>query len=229
MKIFSITDEYALLCDTPLCRAEVRPLRSGEQLGSEATPAVETVLCALDGQLTVAIDGERFQLTTMEGVQLPAGHAWTAHSGSNGARLLQIASFHPHFTAEQGLMASLGQAHRFAIADDQWLVYTDYVRGGVLNFAPHFAADKHFHQDADEIFWFFQGTCRVGTPAGDVLCPAGSIIYTAPGEWHIIENAGDEPLLMFLTVTPNIVPSHTFFDATGAPLVRSWAPLWRPS
>jgi quercetin dioxygenase-like cupin family protein len=57
------------------------------------------------------------------------------------------------------------------------------------------------------------------------LAPAGTIIYTAPGEWHIIENAGDEPLLMFLTVTPNIVPSHTFFHPDGTPWVRSWEPL----
>ena len=57
--------------------------------------------------------------------------------------------------------------------------------------------------------------------------PAGTIVYTAPDEWHIIETMGDEPLLMFLTVTPNIVPSHTFFDANGEPLVRSWEPLRR--
>jgi len=228
MKLFSIHDEHVLLSDTPRCRAEVRSLEPAEQLGGEAAPAVETILCVLAGAFVVTSAGEQFQLTTMQGVQLPAGQAWRAQSGPSGARLLQIASFHPHFIAEQALMAPLEQAHRFAIADDQWLVYTDYVRGGVLNFAPHFAADKHFHQDADEIFWFFQGTCRVGTPAGEVLCPAGSIIYTEPGEWHIIENASDEPLLMFLTVTPNIVPSHTFFDATGAPRVRSWAPLQRP-
>ena len=122
-------------------------------------------------------------------------------------------------------MPPLAHPYRFAVAGGQTLVYTDYVRGGVLTFAPGFAADKHFHQDADEIFWFFQGTCRVTVPDGAFIIPAGNIIYTAPYEWHIIENVGDEPLLMFLTVTPNIVPSHTFFDAKGEPFVRSWEPL----
>jgi quercetin dioxygenase-like cupin family protein len=108
------------------------------------------------------------------------------------------------------------------------LVYTDFVRGGVLTFPPRHVAERHFHQDADEIFWFFQGNCRVTTPAGATPAPAGTIVVIPAGEWHIIENTGDEPLLMFLIVTPNIVPSHTFFDATGAPQVRSWEPLRHP-
>jgi len=182
-------------------------------------------LCVVEGQLDLQVDGEPLRLGLMTGVQIPAGQAWTAVVGSAGAKLLRVDSPHPTFTPDRALMPRLESAHRFAIADGQMLIYTDYVRGGILNFAPGFAADKHFHQDAEEIFWFFQGTCRVTTAEGAVLAPAGTIVYTAPGEWHIIENVGDEPLLMFLTVTPNIVPSHTFFDANGAPLVRSWAPL----
>jgi quercetin dioxygenase-like cupin family protein len=102
------------------------------------------------------------------------------------------------------------------------------VRGSVLTFAPGFAADKHFHEGADEIFWFFSGTCRVIAPNDDVTLPEGSIVYTPAGEWHIIANAGDTPLMMFLTVTPNIVPSHTFFASDGAPYARSMQPLRQP-
>ncbi|CAN5635755.1 hypothetical protein BH10CHL1_BH10CHL1_19030 [soil metagenome] len=228
MKLFSMADQYALLCDTPLCRAEVRQVQEDEQWGAGATPPVETVLCVVDGQLTVTINEESVHLTAMQGIQIPAGHGWTAQASENSTKLLQVDSFHPALNSEQALMEPLTRAHPFTIGADQWLVYTDYVRGGVLNFAPHFVADKHFHQDADEIFWFFQGVCRVTTADGPTLCPAGTIVYTAPQEWHIIENASDEPLLMFLTVTPNIVPSHTFFGADGAPLVRSWAPLRGP-
>jgi quercetin dioxygenase-like cupin family protein len=134
----------------------------------------------------------------------------------------------PGFDPSKGLMPPLTHIHRFAVADGQKLVYTDYVRGGVLTFAPGFAADKHFHQDADEMFWFFSGTCRVGVPAGSTVAPAGTIVVNPAGEWHVIENAGDEPLLMFVTVTPNIVPSHTFFGMDGKPYVRSTQPLTHP-
>ena len=122
-------------------------------------------------------------------------------------------------------MPALEQPHQFPLATGGKGVYTDYYRTGILTFAPGFAAEKHFHQDADEIFWFFQGACRVTTPDGAASAPAGTIVLTPAGEWHIIENVGDEPLLMFLTVTPNIIPHHTYFDAAGRPEVRDWQPL----
>lgn len=227
MKQFLIADENVVLCDTPQSRIELRRLTLGALVNAPATPAVEVILCVVEGELVVQTDGEALHLGASEGVQLPAGHAWQATVGAAGAKLLRVDSFHPGFIPEKSLMPPLAHAHRFTVAGGQKLVYTDYVRGGVLTFAPGFAADKHFHQDADEIFWFFQGTCRVTVPDGAFTVPAGTIVYTAPYEWHIIENVGDEPLLMFLTVTPNIVPSHTFFDADGEPFVRSWEPLRR--
>ena len=229
MQLFSIHSDQTVLCDTSLCLAEVRRLDAHSLVA--ASPALaESVLCVLDGELEVEVEGgdgadAPCVLGQMEGVQIPAGQNWRGQVGATGAKVLRVDSFHPHFDPAQRLMPGLTQPHRFAVADGQMLVYTDYLRGGVLHFRPGFAADKHFHQGADELFWFFQGECRVETPDGVVLAPAGTVIYTEPGEWHIIENPGPEPLLMFVTVTPNLVPSHTFFDADGNPLVRSWEPL----
>jgi mannose-6-phosphate isomerase-like protein (cupin superfamily) len=228
MKKFSMSDDNTLLCDTARCRAQVQRLAGGEQLMLAAQPAVEVVFCVIEGSLQVETDSAHGLLNAMQGVQLPAGQAWRAVTGAAGAKLLRVDSFHPKLSAGDRLMPALTHPHYFNVLESEMLVYTDYVRGGVLNFAPGFAADKHFHQDADEIFWFFAGICRVVTPDGEVLAPAGSIVYTAPGEWHIIENADDKPLRMFLTVTPNLVPSHTFFLPDGTPHVRSWEPLRRP-
>jgi quercetin dioxygenase-like cupin family protein len=230
MQLFSITGDDTVLCDTSLCYAAVERLSAHSPVTARTSSVAEVVLCVLEGELRVdaverAGEESSLVLSVMEGVQIPAGWAWQATTGPAGCQMLRVESFHPHFRPEQALMPALDRLHRFAVADGRMLVYTDYIRGGVLNFPPGFAADKHFHQDADELFWFFQGQCRVETPEGVVLAPAGTIIYTVPGEWHIIENAGSEPLLMFVTVTPNIVPSHTFFDTDGNPLVRSWEPL----
>ena len=228
MQRFSIDEKNIVLYESTLSKAEIRSYPGQEQIGAEATPAHEVVFCVVDGALTVTAGEERVELGPMQGVQIPAGWAWSAQSGPAGAKVLWVDSFHPNLAAGQALLPALERLHRFDVAHDQWLVYTDYVRGGVLTFAPGFAADKHFHQDADEIFWFFRGTCRVTTADGVAVVPAGEIVYTRPGEWHIIENAGDEPLLMFLTVTPNIVPSHTFFLPDGTPHVRNWSPLRGP-
>lgn len=230
MQLFSIAGDDTVLCDTPLCYGAVERHAAHSPVRARTSSVAEVVLCVLDGELRVdartdAGEESRVVLGAMEGVQIPAGWDWRATTGAAGCQALRVESFHPHFRPEQALMPALARPHSFALADGQMLVYTDYIRGGVLHFRPGFAADKHFHQDADELFWFFQGECRVETPEGVVTAPAGTIIYTAPGEWHIIENASAEPLLMFVTVTPNIVPSHTFFDADGNPLVRSWLPL----
>ena len=225
MQQVSIMAEAVTLCNTPQSRITLQRWAAGALWQAAPQPAVETVLCVVEGAVTLLSGAQSIDLGAMSGVQLPAGHPWQATVGATGAKVLRVDSLHPGFTAEKALMPPLPQPHCFTVAGGQALVYTDYVRGGVLTFAPGFAADKHFHQDADEIFWFFQGTCRVTVPGGVFTVPAGNIIYTAPYEWHIIETMGDEPLLMFLTVTPNIVPSHTFFDANGEPLVRSWEPL----
>ncbi|MEZ4865505.1 MAG: cupin domain-containing protein [Caldilineaceae bacterium] len=225
MKQFSIYDEDVVLCATPQSRIVLQRVAAGVTVTAAAFPAVETVLCVVEGVVALQVADASLSLEAMAGAQIPAGQAWRAIAGADGAKVLRVDSFHPALTPATALMPPLAQLHRFTIGHGAKLVYTDYMRGGVLTFVPGFAADKHFHQDADEIFWFFQGTCRVTVPEGAVTVPAGAIVYTAPYEWHIIENVGDEPLLMFLTVTPNIVPSHTFFDANGEPFVRSWEPL----
>lgn len=227
MQLFSIADDQTILCDTPLCFAEIRRLAAAAPLTPHTASPAEVVLCALEGEIGVDVEGcaSPFVLGSLEGLQIPVGRAWRGQAGASGGKTLHVESYHPQLRPGQDLLPRLSQPHPFTVADGQMLIYTDHVRGGVLTFRPGFAADKHFHQDADELFWFFQGQCRVETPDGVVLAPAGTIVYTAPEEWHIIENAGPEPLLMFVTVTPNIVPSHTFFDAEGNPTVRSWQPL----
>jgi quercetin dioxygenase-like cupin family protein len=122
-------------------------------------------------------------------------------------------------------MLPLRRLHTFNLMATEMLIYTDYVRGGVLKFAPGFAADRHYHERADEIFWFFEGTCHITTADEDVLLPAGSIVYTPADEWHIIANDSGTPLRMFLAVTPNVVPSHTFYNPDGTPYARSMKPL----
>lgn len=230
MHIFSINQDDIVLCDTPQTYADVRRYGAGETVGGRGTLRVETIVCVVEGALTVASPGAASAtLPAMHGAHIPAGMDWSATTGAQGAKVLRVDSRHPGFDPARALMPPLTAVECFEIADGLGLTYTDYYRSRVLNFAPGFAADRHFHEGADEIFWFYQGTAHIVTPDQDVTLPAGSIIVNPAGEWHIIGNgSASEPLLMFLTVTPNIVPSHTFFDDTGAPVVRSRAPLTRP-
>ncbi|MCS7060094.1 MAG: cupin domain-containing protein [Anaerolineae bacterium] len=227
MDIFSIHHDDVVLCDTPLSYAELRRLKAGESIANPSAGRTETILCVVEGELAVAFD--EAPLWAMQGVHIPAGALWSATAGASGAKVLRIDSRHPDFDPARALMPALPTPERFEIADGLGLTYTDYFRSRVLNFAPQFAAERHFHEGADELFWFYQGTARVTTPQQDAVLPAGSIIVNPAGEWHIIANASaDQPLRMFLTVAPNRVPSHTFFDDEGRPVVRNMAPLTRP-
>jgi mannose-6-phosphate isomerase-like protein (cupin superfamily) len=232
MKLFSIVMDQ-VLCATPLCFAEVRTLTASDQLHQAAGSPQETVFCVLAGELQIMVQRTaqsrlRLTLNATQGAQIPAGLEWTARSLTPNTRLLRVDSPHPTFNPQQRLLEPLREVHRFNVAQGEQLIYDDHVRGAVLTFAPGFAAEKHFHQDADELFWFFQGTARVSTPEGEVIAPAGTLVYSPAGEWHIIANAGETPLLMFLTVTPNLVPSHTFFRPDGTPYARSLEPLRQP-
>ena len=228
MNVYSIDQGDIILCDTPATYAELRRYGAGEAIGGHSEPRAETIVCVIEGELALATEPAS-PLEPMQGAHIPAGVNWTATAGANGVKVLRVDSRHPGFDPAQALMPPLAGVERFEIADDLGLTYTDYYRSRVLNFAPGFAADRHFHQGADEMFWFYRGTAHITTPDQDVFLPEGSIIINPAGEWHIIANGSDtQPLLMFLTVTPNAVPSHTFFDADGAPVVRSMAPLTKP-
>lgn len=231
MQLFAV-DTDQVLCDTPVCFAELCTVAAPATLTRGASTP-ETVLCVLAGELYVEVQRTahsrlRLTLNPGQGAQIPAGWVWTARSLTASTRLLRVDSPHPRFDPAQRLLEPLREVHRFNVAPGEELIYDDHVRGAVLTFAPGFAADKHFHQDADELFWFFQGTARVITPEGETIAPAGTIVYSPAGEWHIIANAGETPLLMFLTVTPNLVPSHTFFRPDGTPYARSMEPLRQP-
>ncbi len=230
MRIFSIEQDDIVLCDTPQTWAELQRYGAGEITGGRSASRAETIVCVIEGELMIACAGATASpLPAMNGAHIPAGMDWSATAGAQGARVLRVDSRHPGFDPARALMPPLAHAELFAITDGLGLTYTDYFRSRVLTFAPGFAADRHFHEGADEIFWFYQGTAHVITPDQDVMLPAGSVIVNPAGEWHIIGNgSASEPLLMFLTVTPNIVPSHTFFDEAGAPVVRSMSPLTRP-
>ena len=88
-------------------------------------------------------------------------------------------------------------------------IWTDYMRGGYARWEPGFECAYHCHQDADEVFVFLAGQCEVTVEGETRLCAAGETLYTRSGQRHKLKAVGDEPLVMFLVVSPNHSPTHT--------------------
>ncbi len=87
---------------------------------------------------------------------------------------------------------------------------SEKIRGGMLVFPPNIECAYHSHDGADEVFVFLTGYGEV-TEEGEVArVGPGDVVVTPAEHKHKIKSF-DEPLVMWLTVTPNRVPSHTHY------------------
>ena len=84
MKLFSIADDHTVLCDTPLCFAEIRRLAANTPVTAHTSSPAEVVLCVLDGEVHVDVEGAetQFVLGPMDGIQIPAGQDWRGQTGA---------------------------------------------------------------------------------------------------------------------------------------------------
>ena len=150
MKLYSVHQENVVLCDRPTTYADLRRHHPGETFGQRDAPKVETVVCVIEGELVLETH-RGAPLHAMQVAHIPAGQAWTAIAGAPGAKVLRVDSLHPGFDPAKALMPPLPEIEIFDIAAGLNLTFTDYLRSRVLNFAPLFADQRHFHAGADEV------------------------------------------------------------------------------
>tara|TARA_B100000029_G_C17020488_1_gene758374 strand:- start:14 stop:592 length:579 start_codon:yes stop_codon:yes gene_type:complete len=85
-------------------------------------------------------------------------------------------------------------------------------------------ASGHSHDLGYEIFLIMQGKVR-GLIAGEEgILEAGQLCIAAPHETHAFEVIGDEDVVMYLSVTPHIQPTHTMYNSDGERLPHRFAP-----
>ncbi|MDP6057322.1 MAG: cupin domain-containing protein [Pirellulaceae bacterium] len=112
---------------------------------------------------------------------------------------------------EHAPSASSGGATLLGITRFDRFPDSGLVRGGMFFLEPGEEASYHSHEGAPEIFVFLSGICDVTTEDKNVRVSAGDMVYVAPEMKHRLGNAGTERLVVWLTVTPNVTPSHTFY------------------
>ncbi|MDQ2682495.1 MAG: cupin domain-containing protein [Chloroflexota bacterium] len=92
------------------------------------------------------------------------------------------------------------------------------MRGRFLRHEPGEAGPFHSHDIADECFLILQGQCEFTIDGDRAVLSPGQICFTRPGQKHEVRVVGDEPMIMFLVVSPHIEPTHTFWADDGARL-----------
>ena len=97
------------------------------------------------------------------------------------------------------------------------------VRGRFLRMEPGEIGPRHSHDLGDELFLILQGQCEFEIEGDRAVLGPGQLCVARVNQLHEVRVVGDEPMTMFLTVTPHLEPTHTFWDDDGRKLPPVYA------
>jgi mannose-6-phosphate isomerase-like protein (cupin superfamily) len=84
----------------------------------------------------------------------------------------------------------------------------------------------HSHDLGSETFVVMQGQIEFTVGGEKVIARQGQAIYVPPRTTHAVRAVGDTPGLIYLSVSPHVEPTHTFYDARGQRLPPRYG-VWR--
>lgn len=73
----------------------------------------------------------------------------------------------------------------------------------------------HSHDLGHEIFLILQGKAEFDIEGQQRVVESGQLCVALVDEVHSVRNVGDEPVIMYLSVTPHIQPTHTGWTDGG--------------
>lgn len=83
---------------------------------------------------------------------------------------------------------------------------------------------QHSHDLGHEIFLILQGRCEFQIAGETAVLEPGHLCIALSDEPHKIRVIGDEPMIMYLSVTPHIQPTHTSRNDDGSRHPLSFSP-----
>lgn len=100
------------------------------------------------------------------------------------------------------------------------------IRARFMRMEPAPAGDLHSHDLGGEIFLVLEGQCEFLVEDERITCGPGELIYMEPRVKHTLHAVGDEPCVVYLSVTPHVEPTHTRYDDAYEPLSPTYGG-WR--
>ena len=95
------------------------------------------------------------------------------------------------------------------------VVITPVIRSRFLQMEPGAVAQRHSHDLGYEVFLILAGQCEFEIDGEVAVLGPGQMCFTRPDQMHQVRVIGDEPMTMYLSVTPHIEPTHSFWDEAG--------------
>ncbi len=105
---------------------------------------------------------------------------------------------------------------------------TPECRARFLTIRPGEAAPFHHHQLGQEVFLVMEGRGLFVIGDDEAVLEAGQACVARSGERHFVGPADENPVTLFLCVTPHIQPTHVFFDESGEQLEDDYRPSFMP-
>lgn len=93
------------------------------------------------------------------------------------------------------------------------IVVTPEIRGRFLRMEPGQVATRHSHDLGHEIFLVLEGQCEFEIAGERATLGPGQACFARRDQLHQVRVVGSEPMTMYLSVTPHIDPTHTFWTA----------------
>jgi mannose-6-phosphate isomerase-like protein (cupin superfamily) len=84
----------------------------------------------------------------------------------------------------------------------------------------------HSHDLGGETFVVMQGDIEFTVDGESVVAHQGQAIYVPPRTTHAVRAVGDQPGVMYLSVSPHVEPTHTFYSPDGQKLPPRYG-VWR--
>ena len=95
------------------------------------------------------------------------------------------------------------------------LLVTPQIRSRFLRMEPGQVANLHSHDLGHEIFLILQGRAHFRVAGEEAELGPGQLCVALVDEAHQVRVVGDEPMVMYLSVTPHVQPTHTGRDEDG--------------
>ena len=95
------------------------------------------------------------------------------------------------------------------------VLVTPQIRSRFLKMAVGQFNEGHTHDLGHEIFLILQGKAEFVIEGKKAVLGPGQLCIALKDEYHTVENVGDEEVIMYLSVTPHIQPTHTRWNENG--------------
>ena len=99
--------------------------------------------------------------------------------------------------------------------EDRNVIVEPEIRARFRHVAPGEVAPRHTHDLGHETFLVLQGRIGIEIDGESVTLGPGDLVFARRDQHHQVRNVGDTPAIMFLTVTPHVEPTHTYWNEDG--------------